>query len=210
MKSAAILAGISTMFLATQSLPADAAVFTMNGQTYNVDHITGTGPDKALVELDFGTNITPDAHLFAFQWDPATSQNGRTMLSALQSGGTGISFADTYYPAFGSYLLNTLWLNAQQPPDAYPTSFWNYFSSTDGASWLTTDFGYDQTPVANGQFYAWGLQHDDPNINHDYSDPNAPFLPPSHIPAVITAVPEPASLTLLAGSSIVILFRRRR
>ncbi len=79
--------------------PAHAEPFAMNGNTYDVTHITGTGPNHALLEVDFGTPALPQPYLFAYQWDPATvtSPTGRSMLAALQSDSTGITFTDTYF-----------------------------------------------------------------------------------------------------------------
>ena len=186
--------------------PALAEPFTMNGATYDVAHVTGTGPDQALLEIDFGTPALPQPFLFAYQWDPAaiTSPTGRTMLSALQSDASTITFTDTYFASFDSYLLNTLWYGAHQPPDNYPDSFWLWFTSNNGAAWSQPDVGYDKTPIASGGFFAWAWQNTDPNF------PTYPFppLPPSHLPAAITPIHEPAALLLLLPAALVLLRRR--
>jgi hypothetical protein len=186
--------------------PAFAEPFTMNGATYDVIHITGTGPDQALLEVDFGTAALPQPFLFAFQWDPATitSPSGRTMLSALQSDASGLTFTDTYYASFDSYLLNSLWCGTHQPPDNYPDSFWLWFSSNNGAAWTQPDVGYDKTAITNGGFFAWAWQNSDPNF------PTYPFppLPPSHFPAAISPVPEPAALLLFLPMTLLLLRRR--
>ena len=192
-------------FVASTSLAAD---FTMNGSSYSVEHITGSGPSKTLLELDFGTNAAPQPHLFAYQWDPATtpSVNGRTLLQALQADSFGVAFTDTFFASFNSYFLNTLWYQTNMPPDAYPDSFWYLFTSSDGTTWSESQIGYDQTTIPNNSFFAWGLQHDDPNLPAGYPFPP---LPASHYPAAITAVPEPASLLLGLPVVALLLIRRR-
>jgi hypothetical protein len=204
--------------LVLQAVPAHAMPFAMNGQIYNVEHITGTGSDKALLELDFGTNAVPDAHLFGFQWDPVTAPSGRDMLLAMQTDAFGLSFTETTFGAPPVHFLNTLWYNTNQPPDSYPTSFWNWFTSGNGQSWTSSDFGFDATLIvndglsqgSNDGFYAWAVQHDDPNFGGDFNDPNYVFLPPSHFPAAITAVPEPTSLLLLAMGGAALFTRHKR
>lgn len=194
--------------LALPAPPVLATLVTVNGQPYNVEAVAGSGPDTALLELDFGTKTAPQPHLMAFAWDPAVlpSPSGRTMLSALEAGHFGLSFTDTYYASFNEYLLNTIWLGASQPADNYPSSFWLYFKSPDGTSWAETSAGYDQTPVANGDYFAWAWQNIDPNFP-TYPDPP---LAPDHLPAAISAAPEPGTLVGLLACGAVLLMRRRR
>jgi len=186
---------------------ASAAPFVMNGTTYQVEDIAGTGSDKALLEVDFGTNAAAQEYLFGFQWDPSTSPSGRDMLVALQNDASGLSFTDTFYPSFGEYLLNTLWYQSNQPPDDYPNDFWLYFTSPDGQTWTEADVGYDQQPVTDGEFFGWALQTSDPN--EDIFNP--PFLPPSHFPGSVNeAAPEPAMIGVMTLSAAALLMRRRR
>jgi hypothetical protein len=201
-KSFALL--IPVVFAAAP-LPLHADIFAMSGTNYDVAHITGSGTNKALLEVDFGTNAAPQAYLFGYEWNgPAIT--GRTLLQAIQADQIGLSFTDTYFASFDSYLLNTLWYQANQPPDDYPNSFWFAFTSPDGIAWTDTSTGYDQTPVANGSYFGWALQHDDPNFGRDL---NLPALPPSHFPAAIV-VPEPVSLAFLGVGIAALALRRSR
>src|SRR6185503_399049 len=138
------VAGAGMMLLGTATLRADD--FVVGGQTYNVEHVAGTGSAHALLELDFGTNASPDPHLLGFQWDPVTNStaNGRTMLLGLQAGATTVTFTETYFASFDSYLLNTLGYNGTTPPDDYPNSFWFWFTSPGnaGTAWSDSNFGY--------------------------------------------------------------------
>ncbi len=203
---------LSMAVLGFSTAMASAQPFVMQGTTYQVDDIAGTGSNRAVLELDFGTNAAPQAHLFGYEWNsatptPPTTPNGRDVLSALQADNQGLTFTDTFFASFGEYLLNTLWYKTNQPANDYPNSFWLYFSSENGQAFSETNTGYDQTPVLDGTFYGWALQTSDPN---EFTF-NPPFAPPSHFPAAIngTAAPEPGTLAL-AGLAMVSLCARRR
>jgi hypothetical protein len=200
-----LVALIVPMVLAAAPLPLRADLFTMDGTTYQVAHVTGTGTNKALLEVDFGTNVAPQAYLFGYQWNGPTI-TGRDLLQAIQAGQTGLSFTETYFASFDSYLLNTLWYQSNQPADDYPNAFWFAFTSPDGVAWTDSSTGYDQTPVSNDGFFGWALQHDDPNDGRDFS---LPPLPPSHFPAAIV-VPEPVSGAFALAGVVSILLRRTR
>ncbi len=105
------------VFLLSLTPALHAVNFTLDGQSYNVEDITGTGANKALFEIDFGTNSVPDTHLFAYQWDaPLTPQTFGDMMAALQNDSTtGITY--NAFPGF----LDTLFYKTQQPPIVIPT-----------------------------------------------------------------------------------------
>jgi len=203
------VAGAGLMMLGTAVVHAED--FVVGGKTYNVEHVAGSGTSHALLELDFGTNASPDPHLLGFQWDSITTPtaNGRTMLVGLQAAATTVTFTDTYFAAFDSYFLNTIGYNGTTPPDDYPNSFWYWFTSpgTTGATWSDSNFGYSGTLLENGGIYAWALQRDDPNMGRDFS---LPPLPPSHFPAAAVPVPEPMGLGVVALGIAGLVVRRKR
>lgn len=204
-----LAAWIVTQGLAVAS--ASAMPFAMNATTYQVQDVAGTGLDKAILEFDFGTNAAPQAYLFGYQWNPSASPTGRDVLSDLQANASGLSFTDTFFPSFGEYLLNTLWYQNNHPADDYPNAFWLYFLGNDAQTWSDAGTGYDQTPVTNNGFFAWALQHDDPNFGRSFS---LPPLDPSHFPSAIVngaaTVPEPATLVAASLAMISFSLRRRR
>jgi hypothetical protein len=206
MNTKRLLLSTVTLALSLTAAPALAEPFTMNGTTYQVQDIAGTGTNQALLEVDFGTSA--QSFLFGYEWNASASPNGRDILVALQANNDGLTFTDTYYASFDEHLLNTLSYNTLQPPDDYPNDFWLYFTSTDGQTFAEADYGYDAVPVTNGGFFAWALQTSDPN--EDIYSP--PYLPPSLTPAAIvgTPAPEPATLTLAGVTLLTLAHRRRR
>jgi hypothetical protein len=99
-----VVGGCALAFGATM---CDAAVFTMNGTSFDVQAVAGTGSNKALLEMDFGTDASPQPFLFGFQWDGAAGSDGRQILVGLEDGATGVAFTDTFFAGLNSYFLHT-------------------------------------------------------------------------------------------------------
>ncbi|HUO07731.1 MAG TPA: PEP-CTERM sorting domain-containing protein [Phycisphaerae bacterium] len=208
MKSRVLVVAGAVLLVGAAGRSAMAQSFVMNGTTYQVEDVAGSGPDKSLLELDFGSNALPQPHLFGYEWDPAVTPapSERDVLVSLQNDNMGLTFTETYFASFSSYLLNTLWYKQNQPADDYPNSFWLLFDSADGKTWTDGQVGYDQASVVNGGFAGWAWQASDPNYGRDF---NLPPLDPSHFPAAIGA-PEPASLGLVIAAAGMLSARRRR
>jgi hypothetical protein len=166
-----------------------------------VEFITGTGPNAALISLDFG----PKTYNFGYQWD-ATAPTAATVLPQIvaASGGTLTeysAFSGTFVTGFEykEFDLRSDWDQSLTPvdfSDDYPNLWWGYFTATNGADWIMPDSGNAgpaDITLTNGSFQGFA---------HETADW------PGVTPDAVTAVPEPATLGLLTLASLALLRRR--
>jgi hypothetical protein len=191
------------------------STFTLNNTTYTTEFNTGSGPDHALMVLQYGGAAGPETtYAFGYSWDPtAGPQDGHDMLLAItaNSGGTMVPhiefftlpddpdvqpFVDTI-----DYLTNVpAPYNFPFPFDSTTTGFsWTgYFTSDGGSDWTAPELGDLMRPLADGSADDWVYQDIAPD-----EDFNSLVTP-----AFAIATPEAGSLGLLAVG--LMGFARRR
>jgi hypothetical protein len=200
MRESAFFPIVALLATAVVGMPAaaDAAVFSVNGVSYTTEFNTGSGPDNALMVLEYGSGAT---YLFGYSWDEATtSPSGEDMLKAVAAESTStpktLTFvlqAFSFGDAFDSiqYDGHNVTTDINDPNSPY----FAYFSSDNGAAldWAPTGAG-DRT-LLNNSIDDWIYAQPFP------ADVTASFA--------VTTAPEPASLSLLGVAGIMLMRRRR-
>ena len=178
------------MIVATLLAAAAAGAYTFND--VKIEKWTGSGSKSAVVVVDFGAK----SYAFGVYWDGELTGTGAlNMLSA--GAGLGVEIG----PKWG--LVNGLRYDGYyhfSDTDEYdPTaSWWQYWTSSNGETWTSPDYGSSSRILTDGAWDGWGW--------------SPPW--PDQGSAPVTPVPEPASIIALcsmigfAGSAKLLRLRR--
>jgi len=184
----------------------------------------GNGPDKAAMVIDWNGGISPQSLEWGFRWDPAAGPvTGETMFNAIVAADPhlfSIVYTDPTYgdSIFGlgytftnqsfSYVPGADW-DANEDGKAgiagdhyqegfWVNGYWNYYTQ-DAAdtSWQYATAGMGGRTLSDGSWDGWTFG---PAANSWFGP--APSDP--------VAVPEPASVAMLAAGAAGLMLRRRR
>lgn len=216
------------MFSAVVGARTADAGFTVNDIRYWV----GTGSNKAALVIDWKSGNAPLCLAWGYRWDGTAT--GENMLTAIAGSGDirssangpivgGLGGADPrlgaqIIAAWGSKIVFGLGYDVDDdggfayvngasetghgadPDDNYHEGwfygFWNYALSTDGANWSSSFIGCSEHSLSNGDWDGWSW---DPTFSFS-AYPDEP----------VAAIPEPATISLLAAGAAAILLRLRR
>jgi len=136
-----------------------------------VEYWAGSGSNEAVVVVDFG----PASYAFGYRWEAGTKY-GKDLMDAVDLTGTM-----NYTQSYG--FLNTISYGDYQNvgQNGWPTDWWGYFTSTDGAGWTDAPVGFADRVLSDGCWDGWAVQTTD-------------AWPPANLPT--TPVPEPVTITL--------------
>jgi hypothetical protein len=200
---------------AAWAIPVASVPFA-DGNVLNIVGVVGSGPDTAYLAVDFSNN-SPAGPSFAWQFnwteDPSNPTTELQMLMAIP--GLTVVPDPTYgYDFIDNFNYGTNTGSAVPfPPDASAYSYWASYVGQDvlgSVNWVFAPNGADQQDLGylyddNGNLLATGVEGliYGWTVNGEYQTTNlTPDLPE-------TAVPEPASLSLLLMTGIGLLTRRR-
>ncbi len=178
---------------------ADAAVFSVNGINYTTEFNAGSGPDNAMMVLEYGSGAT---YLFGFSWNPATtSPSGEDMLKAVAAASTSTpkTLTFTLVPfSFGDAFDSLQYDGHDVVTDVNVAGpYFGYYVSDNGAALDSAEFGAGDRSLSDNSIDDW------------LYSPTSDF-PPLVGPAfVVTTAPEPASLSLLGVAGLMLMRRRR-
>jgi hypothetical protein len=193
-----------------------AAVPFADGNVLDIVGVVGSGPDTAYLAVDFSNN-SPPGPSFAWQFNwTEDSSNPTTELQMLQAipGLTAVPDPTYGYDFIDNFDYGTNTGSAVPfPTDGSAYSYWTSDVGQDvsgSVNWVYAPYGADEQDLGylyddngdlldtgvEGLIYGW-------TINGEYQTTNlTPDLPE-------TAVPEPASLSLLLMTGMGLLARRR-
>ena len=190
---------LATAVVGLSARAANAAAFSVNGVNYTTEFNAGSGPDNAMMVLEYDSGAT---YLFGYSWNPATaSPSGEDMLKAVAAASTSTPKALTFtlVPfSFGDAFDSLQYDGHDVVTDVNVAGpYFAYYVSDNGAALDSAEIGAGDRSLSNNSIDDW------------LYSPTSDF-PPLVGPAfVVTTVPEPASLSLL-GVGGVMLMRRRR
>ncbi len=191
------------------ALPVGASTFTLNGQTYTTQYNTGTGPDHALMVLEYGSTN------YDFGYSFSGSPTGFDMLTAVAAASGGnMTIQDEFFqfdplpaPAVPyieaiDYLSNQPVYNYPDDPTSPGFSWFGYFNADGGGDWANLQLGAESRFLADGSADDWVYQ--DVSADADFNPVAMPTV------AIAVPTPEPASLSVLGIGAVALLSRRRR
>lgn len=163
-----------------------------------VEYWTGTGPDQALLIIDFDETSTSDSFAFGYNFDASQSKTGEDMIKDIAangmldifSSGTG-PFSD---PSGGFFLQDIAYLGNERGFNNTPSEFWSYWVEGGDPfdSWTNSAIGAGERVLSDLSWDGWSIPFGGaPN----FDPPPAPDVP---------AVPIPGAAWLL-GSGLVAL-----
>lgn len=160
---------------------------------------TGSGPNRAMLVVDFNDGLTPQSYAWGFRWaGTATSEQmlraidaSDARLAAVVLGEAGVGFGafldSAAYDAAGDG-----W--AEHTGPTWPAGWWQFWNKETGTqSWAEALGGMSARTLTDGAWDGWSYVRDNVQIA-----PDAP----------VAAVPEPATLLAVAGG--LLAMRRRR
>jgi hypothetical protein len=192
--------------LATLLLGGATAVQATTIDDIKVEGWYGAGSNKAVVVVDFAPgNGDADSFAFGVNFGQASTDTitGYDLLQRAANGNGSLGFDSHVDPLWG-WELDEIWYTDPKTSqyydvrNAWPTAWWSYWTSTDGASWSASDVGASTRMVGNNDIDGWMAQRGDV----------WPGTPPV---APMKEVPEPSTLVLaLAGGAALLIWRRAK
>jgi len=191
----AALAVATLATLGTAASSWASVLFTLNnGNSYNVEYVTGTGSNKAILEIAFSST---DYYLFGYQWSSSPAPSASDMLLAVDvaknDGQTGATLSTTLNVtsalySWGLYITGMSYQSSSANLDWENYLWWGYLTSATGVTWTSSDVGSSDVKLTDGAFEAFAYGADPAGVG-------------------ILPVPEPTSLGLLI---IALLMKQRR
>lgn len=175
----------------------------------DIQYWVGTGDSQAAFVLDFQDGS--DAVTWGYQWDSSTSITGEDMIVAIDAADDRFDASLTTF-SFGSF-VNGFSYDARSADSDFANNLsWQYYNGTSYNVLSSNLTGISGRTLADGDWDVWAYVATDPQtfeplpFNYStFSPAQAPgVLPPTN------AVPEPASLSLLAIGAVALTLGRRR
>jgi hypothetical protein len=168
----------------------------------NFDEIkfwAGTGENRAALVIDWNDNTGTEALVWGFRWDGTAT--GTDMITAIDAADSCLT-VDGTTSTYG-YFVNRIryagndQTHDQNTPEDWSQS-WSYWTSDSGTSWTSSMVGSSSRTLSNNSWDGWSFTAWDEYYN--------PVTAPSN---PVTAVPEPATLGLLAMGMLGFIRKRR-
>ena len=235
MRAVASAVGLVTVAVMLAATAQAVPYLTQDGRTIELEYVAGNGANEAVVVIDFRgdrAGVTPaalqppgDSFAFGFQWDdPVSPSDIPTGLDALEAidaaGDLDVFSVDT---VFGTYVERLQYLGhettgwliyyldgmAEMPAFGLPA-----VDPLEGLGWEQAQIGAGDRLLGDLFFDSW--VDTTPKPSPDYpSDPNdytyigpTPRVPLAAGPE--DAIPEPATLAMVAAGVLALRRRRKR
>ncbi len=205
--SAAALAALIVGTEAASASPVNSVVFN-DGNVLDVVQTVGTGANTAYEVIDFPSGLDI-AYAYKFDGSP----NGYTMLNDIDQADPNLAVDAPYSTSFGEHFVNQFTYGSTTGY-ADGKHFWDLSTGTyspalvsaadpQGTVFAESGVGIDDVTVTNGLFVGWTDDGSYDPVTFDFVPASLPTLPET------AAVPEPASVALLAAGVAGLCVRHR-